>query len=120
MDRLLDLVRTTWEEQSVSKDWTDAVLIPIHKKGDLSNCDNWRSLLDMVGKVIARIRQDRLPQLAKEELPESRCGFCKDRECSDMIFAVRQLVENLWEHQSRHSSFLLNSERLMTQFHMRH
>ena len=93
----------TQSEQSVPKDWTDAVLIPIPKKGDLSNCDNWRgiSLLDVVGKVVARILQDRLQQLAEEELPESQCGFRKGRGCSDMIFAKRQLVEKSWEHQSK-------------------
>ena len=103
VDRLLDLVHTAWKEQSVPKDWTDAVLVPIPKKGDLSNCDNWRgiSLLDVVGKVIARILQDRLQQLAEEELPESQCGFRKGRGCSDMIFAVRQLVEKSWEHRTK-------------------
>ena len=102
-DQLLDLVHTTWKDQLVPKDWTDAVLIPIPKKGDLSKCDNWRgiSLLDVVGKVIARILQDRLQKLAEDELPESQCGFRKGRGCSDMIFAIRQLVEKSWEHRTK-------------------
>ena len=57
-------------------------------------------LLDMVGEMIARILQDHLQQLAEEELPESQCGFCKGRGCSD-ISAVRQLVEKSWEHRSK-------------------
>ena len=78
MDLLLDLVHIAWRDKRVPKDWVDAVLVPIPKKGDLSNCDNWRgiSLLDVVGKVIARILQDRLQQLAEEELPKSQCRFC--------------------------------------------
>ena len=61
------------------KDWSDAILVPIPKKGDLSKYDNWRSiaLLDVVGKVVARIIQERLQDLAEEELPESQCGFRK-------------------------------------------
>jgi len=37
----------------VPTDWSDAVLVPIPKKGDLSQCDNCRgiALLDVVGKV---------------------------------------------------------------------
>ena len=103
LDRLLCLVHTAWREKCVPKDWTDAVLVPIPKKGDLSSCDNWRgiSLLDVVGKAIARILQDRLQHLAEEELPESQCGFRKGRGCSDMIFAIRQLVEKSWEHQAK-------------------
>ena len=102
-DQLLDLVHTAWKEQSVPRAWKDAVLIPIPKKGDLSNCDNWRgiSLLDVVGKATARILQDRLQKLAEDELPESQCGFRKGRGCSDMIFAIRQLVEKSWEHRTK-------------------
>ncbi len=35
------------------------MLVPIPKKGNLSCCDNWRgiSLLDVAGKVTARILQ---------------------------------------------------------------
>ena len=49
------------------------------KKGNLRKCDNWRgiALLDVVGKVVARIIQERLRSLAEEELPESQCGFRK-------------------------------------------
>ena len=59
---LLDLVHTVWEEQRVPRDWSDAILIPIPKKGDRSKCDNWRgiSLLEVVGRVMARILQERL------------------------------------------------------------
>ena len=88
---------------SVPGDWRDAILIPIPKKGDLSNCDNWRgiSLLDIVGKAVARVLQDRLQKIAEDELPESQCGFRKGRGCTDMIFVVRQLVEKSWEHNSK-------------------
>ena len=51
-----------WRERRVPSDWYDAVLVPIPKKGDLSKCDNWRgiALLDVVGKVVARVLQERL------------------------------------------------------------
>ena len=38
---LMDLIHMVWEEGSVPRDWSDAVLIPISEKGDLSCCDNW-------------------------------------------------------------------------------
>ena len=103
MSRLLDLVHDVWKLGSVPGDWRDAILIPIPKKGDLSNCDNWRgiSLLDIVGKAVARVLQDRLQKIAEDELPESQCGFRKGRGCTDMIFVVRQLVEKSWEHNSK-------------------
>ena len=102
-DLLLDLVHTAWREKCVPKDWVDAVIVPIPKKGDLSDCNNWRgiSLFDVVCKVTARILQDRLQQLVDEELPVSQCGLRKGRGCTDMIFAVRQLVEKTWEHLTK-------------------
>ena len=59
------------------------MLVPIPKKGDLTKCDNWReiSLLDVVGKVAARVVQGRLQALAKDVLLESQCGFRKGRGC---------------------------------------
>ena len=103
MSKLLELVHDVWRECSVPGDWRDAILVPIPKKGDLSSCDNWCgiSLLDVVGKVVARVLQERLQKLAEEELPEFQCGFRKGRSCADMIFIVRQLVEKSWEHNSK-------------------
>ena len=77
--------------------------MPIPKKGDLSNCENWKviSLLLVVGKVSARILQERLQKLAEDELPKSQCGFSGRRSCTDMIYTVRQFVEKSWEHQSK-------------------
>ena len=43
----------------MSQEWRDALLMPIPKKGDLTQCDNWRgiSLLDVVGKVFTKVIQ---------------------------------------------------------------
>ena len=58
-------------------------------------------MLDVVGKVVARVLQERLQELGEVELPEAQCGFRKGRSCMDMIFAVRQLVEKSWEHEAK-------------------
>ena len=56
---IADLVHIIWEERRVPKEWVDAILIPIPKKCNLRSCDNWCgiSLLEVMGKVIARIIQ---------------------------------------------------------------
>ena len=103
LELLLELAKDVWRERKVPSDWCDAVLVPIPKKGDLSRCDNCRgiALLDVVGKVVARVLQERLQKVAEDELPESQCGFRKGRSCTDMIFTVRQLVEKSWEHTAK-------------------
>jgi hypothetical protein len=103
MDALLALTHRVWLENRVPQDWRDAILVPIPKKGDLTRCDNWRgiALLDVVGKVVARVLQGRLQKLAEDKLPESQCGFRKGRSCVDIIFMVCQLVEKAWEHTAK-------------------
>ena len=100
---ITDLVDAVWEERCVPREWADAILVPIPKKGNLQSCDNWRgiALLDVVGKLVARIVQKRLQVLAERELPESQCGFRRGRGCTDMIFVVRQLAEKAIEHQTK-------------------
>eukprot|EP00117_Sycon_ciliatum_P039014 scpid35652/ scgid3339/ Craniofacial development protein 2; p97 bucentaur protein len=100
--RILTIMRKSWLEGTVVDDWRDAVVVPIPKKGDLHHCDNWRgiSLLDVVGKLLARILQDRLKAIAENVLPDSQCGFRKGRGCVDMVYVARQLMEKTLEHDS--------------------
>ena len=46
------LLEAVWREGEVFRDWRDAVIVPVPKKGNLQPCDNWRgiSLLDVVGR----------------------------------------------------------------------
>ena len=103
IELVLLLVHSVWEERQVPQEWSDATLVPIPKKGNLSNCNNWRgiALLDVVGKLVTRVLQERLQKVAEQELPESQCGFRKGCSCSDMIFTVRQLVEKTIEHGAK-------------------
>ena len=92
-----------WKRRSALNDWRVAILIPIVKKGDFGRCDSWRgiSLLDVIGKVVAGILQEKVQKLAEDELPESQFGFMKGRNCADMTFTVCQLVEKSLEHESK-------------------
>ena len=65
------------------------------KKGDLSQSNNWRafSLLDTMGKHFTKVIQQRLQKVAEEVLPDSQCGFHRDKGCVDMIYCARKLME---------------------------
>ena len=62
---LTDLLSVVWRERQVSKDWQDAILVPVPKKGNLHCCDNWRgiALLDVVGKMLGRIVQNHFTEV---------------------------------------------------------
>ena len=44
-----NLFVVVWKEEEVPKEWHEALLVPVPKKGDLTKCDNWRgsSLFDL-------------------------------------------------------------------------
>jgi len=71
------------------------------------------SLLDLVGKVLGRIAQDKadkLKPIAEDVLPDSQCtcGFRTDKGCIDTVIVARQLVENAREHQKELFAFYVN------------
>lgn len=98
---LLMLIQQAWAEGSVPQEWKDANIVAIFKKGDRTQCGNYRgiSLLSIAGKVFARILLNRLnTHIAPDILPETQCGFRNNRSTVDMIFCLRQLQEKCIEH----------------------
>ena len=79
----------------------DAAIVHLYKrKGNRQSCDNHRgiSLLSIAGKILARVLLNRLiVHLENGLLPESQCGFRKERGTVDMVFAARQLQEKCQE-----------------------
>ncbi|KAI8487938.1 hypothetical protein Bbelb_343860 [Branchiostoma belcheri] len=108
---LLSFVTASWETGCVPQQWKDADLVSIYKKkGDKADCNNSRgiSLLSCAGKVLTRILLLRLIKSVLEDvLPESQCGFRKDRSTIDMVFVARQLQEKCREqHQELYLVFI--------------
>ena len=88
-NRLHQLITKAWEEGSVSQAWKDASIVTIYKKGDRTDCGNYRgiSLLSIAGKIFARILLNRLSiHITPEVVPETQCGFRSNRSTADMIF----------------------------------
>ena len=106
-------------ERAVPAEWRDATLVPVPKKGDLSVCDNWRgiSFLDVMGKLFARIINDRLQAVVENSVADSQCGVRAGRGYVDMVFCVRQLVEKII---AKFSSCLLIFPKLMILCQDRH
>jgi hypothetical protein len=101
VERLTALFGEMWKQRRIPQDFRDASIIHLYKrKGNRQVCDNHRgiSLLSIAGKLLARILLNRLTMhLDQGLLPESQCGFRKERGTIDMIFAARQLQEKCQE-----------------------
>ncbi|BHF78411.1 hypothetical protein SprV_0602152400 [Sparganum proliferum] len=111
MDHLTALFQEMWRQGEVPQDFKDATIVHLYKrKGNRQICDNHRgiSLLNIAGKIFARILPNRLNNnLEQGLLPESQCGFRHHRGTTDMIFAARQLREKCQEMRTHlYSTFV--------------
>ena len=80
----------------------DANIVTVYKnKGDMGDCINYRgiSLLNIVGKLFAKVVLMKMRVLAERIYPESQCGFRTKRATIDMIFSLRQLQEKCTEQE---------------------
>ena len=78
------------------------MLVTISKKGNLSECKNWRGimLLSVPSKILCRIILDRIQKTVDKKLRKEQAGFRKDTSCTDHIATLRIIVEQCIEWQS--------------------
>ena len=58
----LQLYNEIWTHEKIPKDWKNGTIVKISKKGDLTNCNNWRgiTLFSVPGKVFCSIIVQRI------------------------------------------------------------
>ena len=86
-----------WRKEAIPQEFKDATIIHLFKrKGNPEVFDNHRgiSLLSIAGVLLNRLNEH-FEQSGL--LPESQCGFRKDRGTIDMIFTARQFQEKCQE-----------------------
>ena len=95
---LNSIFQKAWNERKVPDDWQRAVIVPIwKKKGSKRDCGMYRgiSLLSHVGKMYAKVLEQRTRYKAETFLSQAQMGFRKRRGCTDAIFDLRQLSEKV-------------------------
>ncbi|KAJ4427635.1 hypothetical protein ANN_25283 [Periplaneta americana] len=103
------LVLAIWEKEIVPEQWKESIIVPIFKKGDKTNCGNFRgiSLLLTSYKILSNILLRRLTPYVDEIIGDHQCGFRRNRSTIDQIFCIRQIMEKKWEYKGTvHQSFI--------------
>ena len=95
----MNFLNVCWIYGDIPEEWSTAIVIPIHKKGDRNNLDNYRgiSLLNTGYKIYSKIIAKGLTVIAEVLLLEQQNGFRKGRSCMDCIFSASQIIEKLIE-----------------------
>ena len=77
--------------------WGSSVVTPIHKKGVLTNPDNYRAIAvcSCIGKLLSTILLNRLINHRSSNSPDppNQCGFTKGQQCNDHILTLITILE---------------------------
>jgi sorting nexin-29 len=94
--RFPHVINECWKKCDMPSAWHTAKVISLFKKkGERTNCENYReiSLLNSAYKVYSRIINQQLKTITDILLEEEQAGFRKGRSCTDNNFVIKQLIE---------------------------
>jgi len=95
LHKFFNFLNVCWIYGDIPEEWRRAIVIPIHKKGDRNNPDNYRGIssLNTGYKIYSKIIAKRLTAIAEVLILEEQNGFRKGRSCMDCIFSASQIIE---------------------------
>lgn len=98
-----ELFRHIWTHDTIPNDWAKGLIIKLLKKGDQSDCNNWRgiTLLSVPSKILLRVLLNRIDDAIDEILRKEQAGFRSGRGCIDHIFTLRNIIEQSIEWQNK-------------------
>jgi len=94
------LIISAWNKEELPEEWKESIIVPIHKKGDKTNCNNYRGIshLPTTYKILSNILLSRLIPYAEEVIGDYQCGFRRNSSTTDHILCIRQILEKKWEY----------------------
>ena len=117
---LTTICNKTWQTGERSTPWTQSLVITLPKKGNLQQCQNYRTicLISHPSKVMLKVILNRLKPEA-EIIAEEQAGFRAGRSTTEQIFNLCILCDKNLQHQQEHYHvFIENSRRPSTEFGM--
>ena len=103
------LIVSIWNKEELPEEWKESITVPIHKKGDKTDCNNYRgiSLLSTTYKLLSNSLLSSLTPYAEEIIVYHQCGFRRNRATTDHVFCFRQMLEKKWEYnEAVHQLFI--------------
>lgn len=96
------LFNSIWTNETIPKSWKEAQIVKIPKKGDLTDCNNWRgiSLLSVPSKLFTRVLMNRIKKSIEKRLRIEQAGFRGGRSTMNQIFILRNIIEQTIEFNS--------------------
>ena len=96
------VLKKVWDSGQISNEWKQRLIIKLPKKGDLTECCNWRgiTLLNIIRKILATIIYNRLKEELEPKVRPEQAGFWPNKSCAHHINTLRIIVEQSVEFRS--------------------
>ena len=93
------LIGEIWVAEEIPQDWKRGVIIKLAKKGDLTNCGNWRgiTLIVTTAKIMGKVIIRRIANEVDKNLRSEQAGFRAGRGTTEQIYILRNILEQAIE-----------------------
>ena len=94
---LLKLICETYKKGIIPKQWKESFVIPILKKGDINDCNNYRgiAIINTLAKLVCKIIASRVYSIAMEMkmISKEQAGFQKQEEAIGQAAALLEILQ---------------------------
>jgi hypothetical protein len=100
------LFNSVWNNEELPDQWEKSIIVPVHKKGDKTNCNNYCgiSLLSTSYKILSNILLSRLSPYIDEIIGDHQCGFRRNSSVLIRFSAFVRHWRKKWEYNSTSNS----------------
>ena len=98
---LTTICNKIWQTGEWPKPWTQSLVITLPKKGNLQQCQNYRTirLISHPSKVMLKVVLNRLQPQTEKIITEEQAGFRAGKSTTEQIFNLRILCQKYLQHQ---------------------
>lgn len=94
LQMLLQIINMAWQKEKIPKDWEIRLILPVHKKGDTMDSQNYRgiTLLSTPTKIFEKIIEKRIRKEVEPKLLQVQSGFRKGKSTQDHVFTIKEIM----------------------------
>jgi hypothetical protein len=117
MSMIHNVINSIWNKEDLPGQWTESVIVPVHKKGDKTDCNNYRgiSLLSTSYEILSNVVLSRLSSYMLKVIGDHQCGFNCNRSTTDQIFCIHRVLEKSGNTIRQYISYSFISRKPMMQ-----
>ena len=99
---LYELFTKIWDKEEIPEDWSKILIVKLPKRGNLTDCDNWRviTLIPVIVKIFGSAIINRIRVGMDNKLRNEQAGYRQGRNTTEQIFVLRNIIEQVIEWNS--------------------